>query len=139
MSKKNLIMAGIIILVIIVAVAAVYYFVSQQPKIPGTAPIVGNNTITPKPVAVKLPDINQQEAQIKIDYPQVIDGVITFLDAGTVLKTTIKATDGKVYELYPAQPESVYMSFGAKNGGQVEIQGKVLDAGKLSWGAMKPI
>lgn len=136
MSQKNLIMVGIILIVIIIFVAVISYFVLSSPST-GTPAVGIKSTVGQK--AVVPPTLDQYQAQIKKDFPTVISGVINFLDATGALKTTVKTDDGKIYTLMPGQPKSVYESFGAKNGGRVEIQAKVLDNLQINWGAMKPI
>jgi len=148
MSQKNLIILVAIILAIVV-VMGIYYFVSISQKSIGT-PIVGlsvqpvapGSVVTNKPIVPLTPQ--QQLAQTKKDYPLVITGVINFLDAKVYvninsLKTTIKTDDGKVYILWPAQPESIYKYLGAQDGGRVELQAKTPQNGELEWGSMKPI
>jgi len=56
-----------------------------------------------------------------------------------VVKTTVKADDGKEYTLWPPQAKSIYESFGIKDGQRVEIQGRVNSQGNLEWGSMSPI
>ena len=76
---------------------------------------------------------------IKKNYPEVITGVIKFFDKNNYFKATLKTDAGIEYILWPAQPKSVYESFGAKDGGRVQVNGKPLEDGKLNWALMKPI
>lgn len=138
MSKKETIISAIIIFVIIGIIIGGYYFVPYLQKSTNISDV---NTKTPegKTEAITPPTAEQQSAQIKKDYPEVIQGTISFFDTKNLLKTTIKTSDGKEYMLWPAQPKSVYESFGAKNGGRVEIQGRFSKDGNIEWGLMKPI
>lgn len=146
MSKKSLIISVVIIFIIIAGAIGAYYFVLYTQNITNV-PVVSIKSTDkksdtkppPPPPAPSAPTVAQQLEQIKKNYPEVITGIINFLDTKNSLKTTVKTNDGKVYILWPAQPESVYRSFGVKNGGRVEIQGKVLENGMLGWGTMKPI
>ena len=137
MSQKNLItLIAIVILVIIIAALGIYYLASS-PQSAYTPVTLKQNA--PGKIVVVPPTPAQQADQVKKDYPEVITGTINFLDTGSSLKTTVKTDDGKVYILSPGQPESIYKSFGAKDGGRVQIQGKVLQNGELAWGSMKSI
>ena len=137
MQAKNLILAVIILFVIIVIGFSIYYFTSQ-PQNPAVS-VVGTKTIAKPAAAPPLLSPEQQQEQIKKDYPETITGVINFLDVKTFFKTTIKTDDGKIHELSPAQPKSVYESFGAKQGGKVQLQGRFLANGNIEWATMAPI
>jgi flagellar basal body-associated protein FliL len=135
--SKNLIVIIISVVVVIVLAAVgigIYYYVSSvnynlnNPE---------KNTENIKEVVEITPD--QQTAQLKKDYPDIITGVITFSDTKTSYKTTIKTDSGKEYILSPAQSSEIYQNFGAKNGGRVEIQGKINSQGSLEWAMIKPI
>jgi hypothetical protein len=132
MKKNNLILLVAIIIVIIIAIVCVYYF---MPNSQNSAVAPNTSANIPPP-----PTPEEQLAQIKKDYPQVITGVINFLDTKTSLKTTLRTDDGTVYTLWPVQPESIYKSLGAKDGGRVEVQAKIVGNGQLlEVGSMKPI
>lgn len=88
---------------------------------------------------VALPDPEKQLDAVKQKYPQVITGTIRFFDANGSYKTTIKAADGTEYTLQPAQPKSIYESYGVKNGGRVQVSAKVLAGNKIEWALMKPL
>ena len=138
MEQRNLIILTVVLLVVAVGVGAgVYYFFFQVTPV---ALIIdqGNQENETK---AKKPEITpeQEIEQINRDYPETVKGVINFLDKGAVLKSTIKTDDGKEYTLWPAEPKSVYESFGAQNGKRVEVKAKILENNRLEWKLMKPI
>ena len=84
------------------------------------------------------PSQAQQLQTIKQNFPEVINGTIKFLDTKDSLKTTLETAGGKIYILWPAQPEAVYQSLGVNNGNKVQVNGKA-NGDKLLWALMKPI
>ena len=86
-----------------------------------------------------LVDPAKQLQDMQKDYPQIITGTIKFFDTKTSFKSTITTDSGTEYILQPAQPESVYESFGAKNGGKVQVNAKMAGNGNIDWVLMKPI
>lgn len=91
-----------------------------------------NNNLAPK-----LPDPEEQLEKIKQEKPEIITGIIKFLDTKSVFKTTITSADGKTYILYPAQPKSIYESYGVKNGQKVQINAKLLENGQIEWALLR--
>lgn len=135
MPKKYLLLL-ILLLVAIAALVGIYYGVLYVKKVTNI-PIADVNLTSKK--TETPPTKEQQLAQIKKNYPEIVTGIINFLDTKTSIKTTIKTDDGKEYILWPAQPKSIYMAFGVENGGRVEIQAKIPENGRLEWGLIKPI
>lgn len=131
MSKKITFLIVGVIIVALLATVVIYLFQSLQER--------GDNGPEGGILGQLEFDPIEHLGQIKRDYPEVVRGVIVFLDTKNSLKTTVKADDGKEYVLWPAQPKSVYESFGAKDGGRVELQGRFPGGGKLEWGLIKPI
>jgi hypothetical protein len=132
MKKNNLIIIVVAIILVIIAIVCVYYFMPKEQNYT----FVPNTSVKAPPA----PTPEEQLAQIKKDYPQVITGIIKFLDTNTSIKSTVTTSEGAVYTLWPNQPKSIYQSFGAKDGGRVEIQAKIVNNGQfISWGIMKPI
>ena len=133
MTNKSLIIIIILIIVVALGVGVYLYFFHSPASVTNKD---GGEEKTEIPITMTF---EEQIEQTKKDYPEVIRGVINFLDTKNSLKTIIKTDNGKEYVLWPAQPKSVYESFGAKNNGRVEIQGRYLDTDKIEWGIMKPI
>ena len=141
---KNKIDALIIMLLIVIVFLAVgiYYFNSA---LKGNIIIpVAKNSAAPSIVLPKIQSIVPSNSSktlqdIQKNYPQIITGTIKFLDVKNSYKSTLTAADGTVYILWPAQPESVYKSHGAKNNGKIQVNGKILGNGELEWALMKPI
>jgi hypothetical protein len=132
MPKENIILLIIILVIAVAIISAITIYYPFQHIAPKSAGLK-KETIEPPTITFE-----QQMNQIKKDFPEVITGTIHFLDTKNSLKTTIKTDDGKEYTLWPSQPESVYESFGAKDGGKVEIQAKAPQDGKVQWELMKP-
>jgi len=135
--SKNLIMIIVSIVAAVVLIAAgigIYYYISS---VNYNLNNPGKGTENVKEVVEITPD--QQTEQLKKDYPDTITGVITFSDTKTSYKTTVKTDSGKEYTLSPAQSSVIYQNFGAKNGGRVEIQGKINSQGNLEWALIKPL
>jgi hypothetical protein len=136
----------ILLIVLFLAIAAslgisVYYFLSV-PKSVKPAPVTATNVPVKsrqKPLLFTPPDLAKQLEEINKNYPEIITGVIKFLDTKNSFKTTLTTDSGMVYTLWPSQPEVVYQSFGAKNNGKVQVNGKPLGNGMLSWALMRPI
>lgn len=145
MLKKNLIFLIIIILVIIIAIAGgIYYivFVLNGVKAPsGDARLQARLQARMQQIAQAPPppDPAKQLETIQKNYPEIITGTIRFFDTKNSFKATLTTDAGIEYLLWQAQPKAIYESFGAKNGGKVQVNGKPLDGGKLSWALMKPI
>ena len=128
----------IIILVLLALVGAgVYYFVfvSRGVNLVKAPPKLITQQ-APKPITP--PSQAQQLQTIKQNFPEVIIGTIKFLDTKDSLKTTLETAGGKIYILWPAQPEAVYESLGVNNGNKVQVNGKP-DGDELRWALMKPI
>lgn len=142
MQQKKITLFIILILFVVIAFGAgIYYFlfISQGVKT-GSIGNVDLEQIIQRKVRPPIPpDPAKQLEEIKKNYPEVIIGVIKFFDTKNSFKATLKTDDGIEYILWPAQPKSVYESFGAKNGGKVQVNGKPLEDGKLNWALMKPI
>jgi len=137
MTKKVLILSiALVSLIIGIILGVSVYYLLLYPKNPINSSAGGAEEKTEG--VIELTPAQQLE-KTKKDYPEVIQGIISFLDTKNSLKTTVKTDDGKEYILWPPQPKSVYESFGAKNNGRVEIQARFLEEGKLGWGLMKPI
>ena len=136
--KKAVIVIIVLIIVLVSAAAGAgicYFFITNKsPEKSG-----GPQRIVHVPPKVVLPNPADVLAKVKKEYPETITGVIKFLDTKTALKTTLTTSDGTVYILWPPQAESIYESLGAKNGGEIQVNGKPLDGGKLNWVVMKPI
>ncbi len=131
-----LILAIIVVLAAVGFYAYVYFHSNKDINAPAKQiPVVKKNTVELK----KLPTPEEQLEKIKNDYPEVVSGVINFLDKGDIFKTTIKIDTGKIYTLSPAQPASVYESLGAKNGHKVELRAKSLTGSSLEWSLMRLI
>lgn len=135
--SKNLII--IIISIVIFAILAVigigiYYYTSSI-----NYSFKNTEQKTEEIKEVPQVTLEEQTAEINKNYPDKITGVITFSDTKTSYKTTIKTDSGKEYILWPAQSSQIYQNFGAKNGGRVEIQGKINSQGNLEWALIKPI
>jgi hypothetical protein len=88
-----------------------------------------------------LPDPAKQMELILKNYPEAASGTINFWYKGNeLIKTTLKTDAGKIYTLWPFQPQSVYESFGAKNGKKVEVHAKsLINTDRLEWSLMKPL
>ena len=136
----------IVIIVFLAVVGIAVYNIVLFVTTSGVAPVnvaqnIQKNNAQSKTPVKEVPKITpeQQTAEVNKDYPLVIDGVINFLDKGANFKTTIKSDDGKIYILWPPQPSPVYQTFGVKNGGRVEVQGRINAQGNLEFGLLKPI
>ena len=142
-NQKIIISIVSVICMAILLIVGGYYFLLVKDLKSTVSP--AKNAALKQPTQQKIvppitpPDSAKQQEIINTNYPQVITGTIQFLDVKNVFKTTLKTADGTVYTLWPAQPEAVYKSFGATNGGKVQLNGKPLKDGKLSWILMKPI
>jgi len=134
MNRRILILSVVSLVVILAIVLILIFIYSPRNSIPA-----GQKVPQPKIETKASLTPAQQLDQIKKNYPEIVQGTINFLDANGLLKTTIKTTDGKVYILWPPQPAAIYETFGAENGGKVQVNGKSLGNGKLSWTLMKPI
>jgi len=121
-------------LVIILGIIIVFSLAHPQTLIPAN-PTASQNKAKPTPP----PTAEQQLTLMQKNYPLVVTGVIKFLDTKTAYKTTLKTDAGVEYLLWPAQPSAVYKTFGAKNGGRAQVNGKILGGGKLGWVLMKPL
>lgn len=127
----------IILVVLVLAGAGVYFFVFSSKGVNlEKAPPKLIIKQAPKPIA--LPSPAQQLQNIKQNFPEIIVGTIKFLDTKDSLKTTLETAGGKIYILWPAQPEAVYESLGVNNGNKVQVNGKP-DGDELRWALMKPI
>lgn len=137
MSGKLAVLIIIFFIVVAGAIIGLYYygFFISQPAGQNNQPADNNNNANLPPA----PDPAKELEKIKNDYPEEIQGTITFFDKGNVFKTTLTTDDGKVYTLMPAQPKSVYESFGAKNGGEIKLRAKLLEDNKINWALMEPI
>ncbi len=137
MEKKFLILLiAAVILVILVVLGVIVYspqFLSKTiSNLSGVNGVEENKIMAP-------PDPTKILKQGKKDYPEIIKGVISFLDTKGLFKTVVKVDGGKEYTIWPAEPKSVYESLGVKNGGRVEIQGRFSQDGNIEWFLMKPI
>ena len=136
MIKIPKILIAIIILITAVVIGfGIYCFIFKPFAAKKNLPAqkINNNAELPKITA------EQQAVEIKKDYPQIIDGTINFFNTKKSYKATIKTDDGKQYILWPPQPESIYWSFGVKNGQRVEIQGRLNSQGNFEWARITPI
>ena len=83
---------------------------------------------------LKKIELSQVELEkIKIEFPEVVIGIITLSDQASKIKTL----DNKEYLLWPPQPVSIYQYLGIKSGQKVEIQGKILEENRLQWRLIK--
>lgn len=138
----------IILILIITAITAVslglanFYFNKPGNPIPGAEeqkPLTQNITEIPPDQAPKPPSLQEDQEAINRRFPDIIKGIIKFFDKDSVFKTTLTTSDGKSYTLYPNQPKNIYQEiYGAKNGGMVEIKGKI-EGNLIKWTTMKPI
>jgi flagellar basal body-associated protein FliL len=141
MQKKKIVLLIILILfvAVLLGVGIYYFFYILHGAITGPG-VHSAQKVAPK--KLHSPNSSTPADQSKIinkNYPEIITGVIKFLDTKDFFKTTLTTDSGTEYVLWPAQPESVYESFGAKNSGRIQVNGKPLEGGKLSWALMKPI
>jgi hypothetical protein len=141
MQQKIILFIILILFVVIAFGAGIYYFlfISQGVKTGSIGNVDLEQRIQRKVRPPIPPDPAKQLEEINKNYPEVIMGVIKFFDTKNSFKATLKTDDGTEYILWPAQPKSVYESFGVKNGGKVQVNGKPLEGGKLRWALMKPI
>lgn len=137
MNKKTSVLIVVLVILILVIILGIIFILPLfQYKSP--LPVATGNSASQSVPKTPLTPAQQLE-QIQKNYPEIITGVINFLDTKNSYKTTITADDGKQYTLWPPQPESIYESFGAENGGKVQVNGKPLTGNMLSWALMKPI
>lgn len=142
MQSQKIILLIILILIVaaVLGIGIYYFFLNLRSVIIGPVNNIGLQQKTQQKAQSPIPpDPAKQLEEINRNYPEVITGVIKFFDAKNSFKATLKTDDGIEYILWPAQPKSVYESFGAKNGGKVQVNGKLLEGGKLGWALMKPI
>jgi len=143
--KKIIIVTTLVVLVLIAIGIGIYYFINYSLNFGNNVveqPTINTNTKTKTPgnesTEGYLPTPDEINAQNKINYPDTIIGIIDFQDKGALIKTTIRATNGKEYILSPNQPKAIYESFGVKDGNRVQIQGKIIN-GNVTWLTMKAI
>lgn len=137
--NKIILLAMLVIFIAVLLGLGAYYFSLVFPGVK-TAPSanIGQKSAQ-KMHAPVIPSAAEQLELIKKNYPALITGTIKFFDTKNSFKTTLTTAAGVQYTLWPAQPESVYKSFGAKNNVKVQVNGKPIGDGKLEWALMKPI
>ena len=134
MSQKISTILAVIIILLILSVPAIYLYFSLNgfKSVKNTGVVESNNT-----QKSQLSTLEEIESKIKTDYPETVSGVINFLGAGETFKATLTTDAGKVYTLWPVEPKSIYESFGAKDGVNIEVRAKSLDVTNLEWKSMK--
>jgi hypothetical protein len=140
MSKISSIILLISVVVVIMLIFSIYfYFVFFKNETADLFLTPTQNSTEKTEQVIKPPDPGVELARLQNDYPEIITGIIKFLDTKNSYKTTLAASDGKEYMLWPAQPASVYQSLGIKNGDKVQVNGKIFEDDKLTWALIKPI
>ena len=141
-TKKIIVVIILAILVLALIGVGTYYLINHNFNFATTVINQVTNGIknekSEPPIKIKQLTPEEIAAQNKKSFAETITGTISFLSKGSLVKATIKTSDGKEYTLSPDQPEAIYGSFGVKNGNRVQIQGKII-GDKIEWVNMKAI
>ncbi len=138
MEKRNiiLIITATVLVLLLVEVGA-YYTIKYVSR---PSPVANLSVdVTEVVEANSVPTPEEIEAQNKIDYPDIITGIVYFSKDKNPLKSSIKTSGGTEYILSPNQPYTIYETFGVRDGDAVQIQGKILENNKLSWVKMESV
>jgi hypothetical protein len=135
MANKIIILIIVISLILIVGGIGIFFLFSTGFSFSGFNPIENqaNNQGSDNSEQVSIDELLEKE------YSEKIQGTINFFDQGNNYNPAITTDDGKQYIIWPSEVKSIYESFGAKDGGRVEIWGKFTDDGKLNIGKIIPL